>query len=149
MKMQMWDVGNLAPFSTRLSTTEIHRLPVSRAQQSRGWVVTGNAESHMRHSATGAVLLLSLLSPGALAQSPTAPPVAAPNMPTATVQAARASMRAACAGDVQKFCAGAERGNGGLRDCLRSHRAELSSDCNAARASLRSLRSAAKAKDKD
>jgi len=117
-----------------------------------GWVgqnvVTGIAESDMRHSAIGAVFLLALFSPGALAQSTTAPPTAAPNMPTATVQEARAKMRAACASDVQKFCAGVERGNGGLRECLRSHRAELSSDCVAARASLRSLRAAAKAKDK-
>jgi hypothetical protein len=57
-------------------------------------------------------------------------------------------MRAACASDVQKFCAGVERGNGGLRECLSSHRAELSSDCVAARASLRNLRAAVKAKDK-
>jgi hypothetical protein len=101
----------------------------------------------MRHSATGAVLLLTLFSPGALAQS-AAPPTAAPSMPAPAVQVARAKMRAACATDVQKFCAGVERGNGALRNCLRSHSADLSSDCVSARESLRSLRAAEKAKDK-
>src|SRR5262249_16959431 len=125
--------------------------PFLERKRSRGWVgqtdVMGMGVSDMRHSATGAVLLLSLFSPGALAQSAT-PPTAAPAMPTATVQEARAKMRAACVSDVQRLCSGVERGNGGLRECLRSHSAELSSDCLAARASLRSLRAAAKAKDK-
>ena len=102
----------------------------------------------MRHSATGALLLLTLCSPGALAQNAAAPPTAAPGMPSPSLQVARAKMRAACAADVQKFCAGVERGNGALGKCLRAHRAELSSDCVSARAGLRSLRAAEKAKDK-
>jgi len=61
---------------------------------------------------------------------------------------ARAKMRAACAADVEKYCAGIERANGAFRQCLRDHRAELSSDCIAARAGLRNLRAAEKAKDK-
>jgi hypothetical protein len=99
-------------------------------------------------STTGALLLLSLLSPAAQAQNATTPPTTAPSPSSPSLHEARAKMRAACAGDVQKFCAGIERANGALRQCLRDHRAELSSDCIAARAGLRSLRAAEKAKDK-
>ena len=106
----------------------------------------------MRHSAMGALLVLTLFSPAApaqnLAQNTAAPPATAPGMPSPSLKEARAKMRAACAADVQKFCAGVERGNGALRQCLRAHRAELSSDCVSARAGLRSLRAAEKAKDK-
>jgi hypothetical protein len=46
---------------------------------------------------------------------------------------ARAKVRAACASDIQKFCADAERGRG-MRACLRSNAAQLSDDCKAATA---------------
>jgi len=134
------------------SATEMEDLPVfTRATVSRlGWAERrhGNRETDMRQSALSALLLLTFFSPAALAQNAAAPPSTAPGMPSSSLHAARAKMHAACAADVQKFCAGVERGNGGLRECLRSHRAELSSDCVAARASLRSLRAAAKAKHK-
>lgn len=102
----------------------------------------------MRHSAIGALALLTLFSPAALAQNAVTPPTAAPSAPSPSLKVARAKMRAACAADLQKFCAGVERGNGALRQCLRTHRAELSSDCISARAGLRSLRAAEKAKEK-
>ena len=102
----------------------------------------------MRHSAMGALLVLTLFSPAALAQNTAAPPATAPGIPSPSLKEARAKMRAACAADLQKFCAGVERGNGALRQCLRAHRTELSSDCVSARAGLRSLRAAEKAKDK-
>jgi len=98
-------------------------------------------------SSTGALLLLCLLSPAALAQDAAAPPTA-PSASSPSLQMARAKMRAACAADVEKYCAGIERANGAFRQCLRDHRAELSSDCIAARAGLRNLRAAEKAKDK-
>lgn len=54
---------------------------------------------------------------------------------------ARAKVRAACAGDVEKFCAGVERGKGGgMRACFAAHEAELSSECKAARAERSALR---------
>jgi hypothetical protein len=102
----------------------------------------------MRHSAMGAVLLLTLFCPAALAQNAVAPPTAAPGAPSPSLKLARGKMHAACAADLEKFCAGVERGNGALRECLRAHRAELSSDCISARAGLRSLRAAEKAKEK-
>jgi Cysteine rich repeat len=102
----------------------------------------------MRHSAIGALLLLTLFSAAALAQDATAPPTTTPGAPSPSLKVARAKMRAACGADLQKFCAGVERGNGALRQCLRAHRAELSSDCISARAGLRSLRAAEKAKEK-
>lgn len=34
-----------------------------------------------------------------------------------------------CAADVQKFCAGVERGQGRIRDCLVQHTADLSDAC--------------------
>jgi hypothetical protein len=101
----------------------------------------------MRHSAIGAALLLTLIPLAALAQVTPPPPAAAPHMPAPAVKEARAKMRTACASDLQKFCAGVERGNGALRECLRSHRPELSSECLSARASLRTLRAAERAKD--
>jgi len=53
-------------------------------------------------------------------------------------------MRAACAADVQKFCANIERAKGAMRSCLEAHDAQLSDGCKAARAE----RAAARAKDK-
>jgi hypothetical protein len=45
----------------------------------------------------------------------------------------REKMRAACATDVQKFCAGAEQAKGAVRTCLESNAAQLSEPCKAAR----------------
>jgi multidrug efflux system membrane fusion protein len=48
---------------------------------------------------------------------------------------ARPDVRTACATDVQKLCANAERGKEGARKCLQEHAAELSDGCKAAIAS--------------
>lgn len=37
--------------------------------------------------------------------------------------------KAACAGDIQKFCANVPQGGGAVAKCLRSHRADLTPDC--------------------
>ena len=51
----------------------------------------------------------------------------------ATLGWAPASMaegaKAACAGDIQKFCANVPQGGGAIAKCLRGHKAELSPDC--------------------
>jgi len=47
----------------------------------------------------------------------------------------REKLRAACAGDVAKFCAGLERR--AIRNCLRTNAAQLSEGCKAAAASLK------------
>jgi hypothetical protein len=83
----------------------------------------------------GVVLALTLLPVTALAQS------AAPGVDK---QEARAKFRAACAADVQKFCANIERAKGAMRVCLTAHETELSDTCKAARAE----RAAARAKEK-
>ena len=83
----------------------------------------------------GAALALCVLPMTALAQS------AAPEQAT---QETRAKFRAACAADVQKFCANVERAKGAMRICLDTHEKRLSDGCKAARAE----RAAARAKDK-
>jgi hypothetical protein len=37
--------------------------------------------------------------------------------------------KAACSGDIQKFCANVPQGGGAIAKCLRSHRADLTPDC--------------------
>ena len=85
----------------------------------------------------GAGLLLLLLPAAALAQSAT-PPAPAPVSPERA--AAREKMRTACAADIQKFCAGIERGKGAMRACLDRHQNDLSPACQAARAERAALR---------
>jgi hypothetical protein len=80
-------------------------------------------------------LALALLPMTAFAQN-AAPQSAAPE--------AREKVRAACATDVQKFCANIERAKGAMRSCLESHEIQLSDGCKAARAE----RAAARAKEK-
>ncbi|HZT48224.1 MAG TPA: cysteine rich repeat-containing protein [Hyphomicrobiaceae bacterium] len=88
----------------------------------------------MSPKSLGVALALTLLPWTVLAQSPT----------PAARDEARQKLRAACAADVQKFCATVERGKGALRACLESHETQLSDGCKAARAE----RAAARAKDK-
>jgi hypothetical protein len=57
---------------------------------------------------------------------------------------ARAKVRAACAADVQRFCANIERGKGALRACLEANQKDLSPACSTARAE----RAAVRAKEK-
>jgi multidrug efflux system membrane fusion protein len=52
---------------------------------------------------------------------------------TAAKEEARASLRAACAADVQKLCPNVEPGKG-VRACLRANAADLSEECKAAAA---------------
>jgi hypothetical protein len=44
-------------------------------------------------------------------------------------QAMAESAKAACAGDIQKFCANVAQGGGAIAKCLRGHKAELTPDC--------------------
>lgn len=46
-----------------------------------------------------------------------------------TSQAVAAGAKAACEGDIQKFCANVPQGNGALAKCLRAHKADLSQGC--------------------
>lgn len=92
----------------------------------------------MRHKVCGAALLVALLPAAAMAQG-TTPPAESPDRAEA-----RAKVRAACAADVQKFCANIERGKGATRACLDEHAKSLSAECTAARAE----RAAARAKEK-
>ena len=89
----------------------------------------------MHMKTIGIAFALALLPMTAFAQS-ASPQTAAPE--------AREKMRAACAADVQKFCANIERAKGAMRSCLEAHDAQLSPDCKAARAE----RAAARAKHK-
>jgi hypothetical protein len=83
----------------------------------------------------GVALALAIAPWSVLAQSPA---------PTAANAEARQKLRAACAADVQKFCANIERVRGAMRSCLEANEKQLSDSCKAARAE----RAAAKAKDK-
>lgn len=89
----------------------------------------------MHMKTIGIALALALLPMTAVAQS-AGPQTAAPE--------AREKVRAACAADVQKFCANIERAKGAMRACLTSHETQLSDNCKAAREE----RAAARAKEK-
>jgi hypothetical protein len=89
----------------------------------------------MQLKTCGLALALAVLPMAAMAQS------AAPELAR---EEARAKYRAACAADVQKFCASIERAKGAMRACLTAHETELSDACKAARAE----RAAARAKEK-
>jgi hypothetical protein len=84
----------------------------------------------------GVALLFALTSAAALAQS--APPASGDKAE------ARQKMRTACAADIQKFCANIERGKGATRTCLEQHQAELSTQCNAARAERAAMKAQGK-----
>ncbi len=97
----------------------------------------------MHHTTVGAALLLMALPLSALAQPAAPAPAAAappPAAPSPALKEARMKMRAACAGDIQKFCANVARGNGARQGCMRAHRAELSPACQAARSEVRAIR---------
>jgi hypothetical protein len=80
----------------------------------------------MHRSILAAAAALALLPLAALAQSTT---------PQSTdAQEGRAKMRAACAADIQKFCANIERAKGAMRSCLEAHENDLTASCKAARA---------------
>jgi hypothetical protein len=91
----------------------------------------------MNYKAIATALLLAGIPLGfAVAQTAT---------PSAAKEEMRAKVRAACAEDVQKFCANVERGKGGgMRECMHANETQLSANCKAARAE----RAAARAKEK-
>jgi hypothetical protein len=109
----------------------------------------------MRQVRVGLVVALMVFAGSSWAQtgpppspaqsSGTAPPPR--TAPSPAMKQARSKMRAACAADIQKFCADAERGKS-ARACLQSHRAELSPECASARAELRAERRQEKAEAK-
>ena len=87
----------------------------------------------------GVALALAFVPVAAFAQS------AAPSAgPQTAAPETRERVRAACAADVQKFCANVERAKGAMRSCLEAHQAQISDGCKAARAE----RAAARAKEK-
>jgi hypothetical protein len=87
----------------------------------------------MRYSIFAAIIVLSALAVPALAQG--AAEAAADSAE------ARAKVRAACAADAEKFCAGVERGKGGgMRACFAANEADLSAECKAARTERSALR---------
>jgi hypothetical protein len=92
----------------------------------------------MRSSILGAAIVLIAISAAALAQEKD-------GAVSDSAAEARAKVRAACAADAEKFCAGVERGKGGgMRACITAHEADLSAECKAAR----NERGALRAKDR-
>src|SRR5262249_42209404 len=75
----------------------------------------------------GIALALSMLSFAAVAQT------IMPQNNDARAEA-REKFRAACASDVQKFCANVERAKGAVRSCLDTNESQLSDACKTARA---------------
>ncbi|MGO8973711.1 MAG: cysteine rich repeat-containing protein [Steroidobacteraceae bacterium] len=57
--------------------------------------------------------------------------------PTAPAPKPDNEVRAACAADVQKLCAGVQPGGGRIRACMRQHKEELSDGCKQAIAKAR------------
>jgi len=92
----------------------------------------------MKRHNLAAALVLALFPAAALAQG------AAATAPSPERAEARAKVRAACAADVQRFCADVERGKGMMRACLEQHKEELSAGCLAARAERAAARAAEK-----
>jgi hypothetical protein len=90
----------------------------------------------MHRPILAAAAALAVLPLAALAQS-TAPQAA-------DQREGRSAVRAACAADIQKFCANIERARGAMRSCLEAHDKDLSASCKAARAE----RAAERAKSK-
>lgn len=88
----------------------------------------------MRRKIAGVILLLALLPAAALAQDSSS----TPQSPARAE--AREKVRAACAVDIQKFCANIERAKGARRACLDQNQANLSNECNSARAERAALR---------
>jgi hypothetical protein len=96
------------------------------------------------------------LSPGCtswLATARPAPGVASPSNPspqstglpsTGPTAPGSAALRASCGPDVQRLCSAAPSGNGGVINCLNSHRIELSPICGAFLKDIPARRSAQK-----
>jgi ABC-type uncharacterized transport system involved in gliding motility auxiliary subunit len=66
------------------------------------------------------------------AQTPApSPPAPSPAAPAPSQQAA-AEARAACATDIQNFCAGVQPGGGRILACLKQHKDQVSDGCKQA-----------------
>lgn len=89
----------------------------------------------MNVKALAVALAVALLPMSAMAQSASTDSAKAE---------AREKVRAACATDVQKFCASVGDAKGARRECLKANEAKLSDGCKAARAE----RAAGRAKEK-
>jgi flagellar motility protein MotE (MotC chaperone) len=87
---------------------------------------------------SAAALLLLVVPVAAQAQSPS-------TQPSSDRAELREKVKAACAADIQKFCAQIDQVKGARRACLQAHENELSAECRA----QREARAAAKAGEKD
>ena len=99
----------------------------------------------MNFRTVGFALALSMLSFAAVAQSTTPQNSDAAASSDARAEA-REKYRAACANDVQKFCANVEHAKGAVRSCLETNASQLSDACKTARterAAARAERAAA------
>jgi hypothetical protein len=71
--------------------------------------------------------------PGTPPSSPSAPPSSTPAPPAQMPsQQAVAEARAACATDIQNFCAGVQPGGGRIIACLKQHKDQVSDGCKQA-----------------
>jgi len=89
-------------------------------------------KTSMNFRTVGIALALSVLSFAAVAQSTT--PQNSDAAASSDRAEAREKYRAACADDVQKFCANVERAKGAIRSCLETNASQLSDSCKTARA---------------
>jgi hypothetical protein len=95
----------------------------------------------MNCKTVGFALGLSMLSFAAVAQSTT--PQNPGDRPSNEARAeAREKFRAACASDVQKFCANVDHAKGAVRSCLDTNASQLSDACKGARADRAAAREA-------
>jgi hypothetical protein len=105
------------------------------------WPPNNPEKTRMNCKTVGIALALSMLSFAAVAQSTT--PQNSDTTASSDARAeARAKFRAACAEDVQKFCANVERAKGAMRSCLDSNAPQLSESCTTARAERAAARAA-------
>jgi hypothetical protein len=98
----------------------------------------------MNCKTVGFALALSVVSFAAVAQSTT--PQKPGDAPSTASSEARAKYRAACASDIQKFCATVERAKGAMRSCLDANAPQLSDACKGARAERAAARAASATK---
>jgi hypothetical protein len=97
-----------------------------------------------RKSVTAVLLATVFLTSVVSAVAQNAPPTPGHQRPGASPQMKmdRQAIRQACTADTQKLCGDVASGGGKVMQCLRSHRAELSSGCQTAWGQLRTDRQA-------
>ena len=94
----------------------------------------------MNCKTVGFALALCVVSFAAVAQSTT--PQKPGDAPSTASSEAREKYRAACASDIQKYCANVERAKGAMRSCLDANAPQLSDACKGARAERAAARAA-------